>query len=326
MIPKDLPNGLIMDLRHIRYFLAVAEELNFRRAAERLHISQPPLSVTIHDLERELGAQLFDRTKKQVFLTEAGRLLLQHARQIQDGFVAAKQAVSRLSRGEEGSLRVALTQSAQFLPFVPDAIQHFRASHPRVELSLQEMESGAQVEGIAQHFLDLGICRNPTGRQLPGVEMKWLCAHPLVVALHASNPLARRDKLTVADLREQQFVLSGRDSASGFLHKTVMDLCWAAGFVPTVALEVREVSTVIGLVASGLGIAIVPASLACIAMRNVRYLAIAGRGTGVDLFMATPKAGTSAHALVLQQLLEQAASGSEPVRKATARVRAQRRG
>ena len=315
-----------MELRHIRYFFAVAEELNFRRAAERLHISQPPLSVAIHDLEQELGTLLFDRTKKQVFLTEAGRLFMQHARQILDGVVEAKQAVSRLARGEEGSLRVALTQSAKFLQFVPDAIQRFRAAHPRVTLSLQEMESGAQVAAIAQHSLDLGICRNPSGRQLAGVEMKWLCAHPLVVALHASNRLARRSKLSVTDLRAQPFVLSGRDSASGFLHKTVMDLCWAAGFVPTVALEVREVSTVVGLVASGLGIAIVPASLACITMREVRYLALAGRGTSVDLFMATPKAGGSAHALALQQLLEQAASGSQPLRKATTRVRARRPG
>ena len=125
-----------MELRHLRYFLAVAEELNFRRAAERLHISQPPLSVTIRDLEERLGAQLFDRTQKQIFLTDAGRLFLQHAQQLMEQVGAAQSAVSRLVRGEAGVVRLGFTPSSKFVSFIPEAIHRFRKQHTQVIATL----------------------------------------------------------------------------------------------------------------------------------------------------------------------------------------------
>lgn len=297
-----------MELRHLRYFIAVAEELNFRRAAERLHISQPPLSVAIRDLEQRLGALLFDRTQKQIFLTDAGRLFLQHARQVMQQVGEAQSAVGRLARGEGGVARLGFTPSSKFVAFVPEAIHRFRRQYPHVTLSLVEMESAAQMQAVAERTLDLGICRNPSGRPVAGVQIARLCAHPLVLAVHTSNPLARRRQLTVADLRDEDFVCSRRGAHPGFLYQAVVDLCWAAGFTPRIAQEVGEVSTLIGLVASGLGVAIVPASLRCIAMKGVRYLPLAGRGTSVDLNLVSLRKDASAPVTRLRAMLVEAAA------------------
>ncbi|MGE0802419.1 MAG: LysR substrate-binding domain-containing protein [Lautropia sp.] len=299
-----------MELRHFRYFLAVAEELNFRRAAERLHISQPPLSVAIHDLERELGAQLFDRSQRQIFLTEAGRLFMQAAKQILKEVGDATVSIARLTRGEAGTFRIGFNPSTKFLPFVPSAIHQFRALHPRVTLVLQEMESAAQIEAVANRKLDIGIGRNPSGRPVAGVQMAKLCAHPLVLAIHAKNPLSRKKNLAIADLRGEAFICSRPDTGPAFLYNTAMDLCWAAGFAPRIVLEVREVSTIIGLVASGLGIAIVPQSLRTIAMKGVRYLPLTGPGTSMDIFTVSARRQSSAHVARLREMLLRASASA----------------
>ena len=145
-----------MELRHIRYFVAVAEELHFRRAAERLRISQPPLSLQIRELERELGAVLFERSRQKVALTLAGRCFLQHARQILEDVKSATNSVRRAADGEIGELRIAFTQSFEFLPLLPETIHRFRARFPEVTFALRQMASAEQLAAVVNRTIDMG--------------------------------------------------------------------------------------------------------------------------------------------------------------------------
>ncbi len=274
-----------MELRHLRYFIAVAEELNFRRAAERLHISQPPLSLQIKALEEEVGGTLFERTKQHVFLTPAGLVFLKHARHVLDEADKAKLSVKQALSGEVGELRIGLTPSSEFQPYLPATIQSFRAKYPGIVLTLTEMTSSAQIAAIAEHKLDLGVVRKPSGRLLSGVRLARLSTDPALLAMHESAPFTKKTQLQIAELKNLPLVCLSRASGAG-LHEFVTGSCWAAGFTPNIVQEVREVSTMIALVAAGFGAAIIPAPLRRLQLDRVVYRPLSGKGTRTDLFVA----------------------------------------
>lgn len=301
-----------MELRHLRYFIAVAEELHFRRAAERLHISQPPLSLQIAELERELGAKLFERTSQRVSLTPAGRIFLHQARGILEQLSTAIRDVRRAADGEIGELRVAFTQSFEFLHLLPETIHAFGQRHPGVSFSLEQMQTGAQIKAIQERQLDLGVSRRPAGAVPGEVELTKLLDDPLLLAVNSSNPLAGRTAVTMADLRDERFILGPANQASG-LRDMILQLCQGAGFSPRIGQQAREVPTMLGLVAANVGVTIVPASARRMGMRGLTFLTIADAGAASALYMATLRAETGRLLSELKQmLLAAAASGSAP--------------
>ncbi len=275
-----------MELRHLRYFIAVAEELNFRRAAERLHISQPPLSLQIKALEEEMGGALFERSKQHVCLTPAGLVFLGHARHVLEAAVKARMAVQLAMNGEVGELRIGFTPSSEFLPFLPATIQAFRAKFPGITLTLKEMTSAAQITGIADRQLDLGVVRKPSGRLVSAVHLTKLSTDRPLLAMHENEALTRKARIQVSDLKDLPLIGLSRSSGAG-LHEFVTRICWADGFSPNIVQEVQEVSTMIALVAAGLGAAIIPAPLRRLQLDKVAYRPLVGKGTHMDLHVAT---------------------------------------
>ncbi|HEJ5410376.1 TPA: LysR family transcriptional regulator [Pseudomonas aeruginosa] len=248
-----------MELRHLRYFIAVAEELHFGRAAERLGISQPPLSQQIQALEEEIGARLFERTNRRVELTDAGRLFLDESRQVLAQVDKAVLLARRARLGELGELKIGFTSSAPFTSTIPSSIHAFRKAYPDVHLDLQEMSSRQVLKALLEESLQVGVIR-PLA--LPdAVHWVELFREPLVAVLRADHPLAAgsEDGLAIAALAEEPFVFFPRSYGTG-LYDQVIALTRQAGFSPRIAQEASEAMTIIGLVSAGLGVSILPAS------------------------------------------------------------------
>ncbi|EQA7361407.1 LysR substrate-binding domain-containing protein [Pseudomonas aeruginosa] len=248
-----------MELRHLRYFIAVAEELHFGRAAERLGISQPPLSQQIQALEEEIGARLFERTNRRVELTDAGRLFLDESRQVLAQVNKAVLLARRAHLGELGELKIGFTSSAPFTSTIPSSIHAFRKAYPDVHLDLQEMSSRQVLKALLEESLQVGVIR-PLA--LPdAVHWVELFREPLVAVLRADHPLAAgsEDGLAIAALAEEPFVFFPRSYGTG-LYDQVIALTRQAGFSPRIAQEASEAMTIIGLVSAGLGVSILPAS------------------------------------------------------------------
>lgn len=248
-----------MELRHLRYFIAVAEELHFGRAAERLGISQPPLSQQIQALEEEIGARLFERTNRRVELTDAGRLFLDESRQVLAQVDKAVLLARRAHLGELGELKIGFTSSAPFTSTIPSSIHAFRKAYPDVHLDLQEMSSRQVLKALLEESLQVGVIR-PLA--LPdAVHWVELFCEPLVAVLRADHPLAAgsEDGLAIAALAEEPFVFFPRSYGTG-LYDQVIALTRQAGFSPRIAQEASEAMTIIGLVSAGLGVSILPAS------------------------------------------------------------------
>ncbi len=274
-----------MELRHLRYFAAVAEELSFTRAAERLHIGQPPLSQQIQALEAEIGAKLLERNKRRVLLTEAGRLFLADARRMLALAEQAKETAHRAHMGEAGELRVGFTFSTPFTPLFAKVVRRYRQAYPRVLLSFQEMTTLHQLAKIESRELDVGFVR-PASMQLPHkVALTKLRSDPLRLVLPADSPLARQESIAVKDLAGQAFVVFPKDAGTGIYHQ-IFELCRAAGFTPHIAMEAGEPSTIIGLVAAGCGISVLPGSFEGIHMEGVVYRPLADPEATTSMLLA----------------------------------------
>ena len=274
-----------MELRHLRYFVAVAEELSFTRAAERLHIGQPPLSQQIQALEADIGARLFDRTKRRVSLTEAGRLFLADARRMLALSEQARETARRAHVGEAGQLRVGFTFSTPFTSLFPKIVQRYRQQYPGVLLTFQEMTTMHQLAKIEARELDIGFVR-PASMALPdAVALTMLITEPVRLVLPADSALARQERIVVADLADQAFVVFPKDAGTGIYHQ-IIDLCRKAGFTPRIAMEAGEPSTMIGLVAAGCGISVLPASFEGIHMEGVVYRPLADPEATTSLLLA----------------------------------------
>ena len=262
-----------IELRHLRYFLAVADELHFGRAAERLGMSQPPLSQQIRQLEALVSARLFTRTNRRVTLTDAGKLFLVEAQDILTRVDHAIDLAQRAQRGEVGELRIGFTRSTPLSGHIPRAIFAFREATPSVQLQLQEMNSLQQIDALLDRRLQMGIVR---GNVLPDTLVsKRLFRDPLVAVLREDHPvmakLGKSRRLRTEWLAQESFVLFGRSAGAG-IHDHVITLCRHAGFTPRVVQDAHEASTIVGLVAAGLGVSILPASCEHIGVAGVAYV------------------------------------------------------
>lgn len=294
-----------MELRHLRYFVAVAEELHFRRAAERLHISQPPLSLQISQLEEEVGAPLFERTRQRVLLTAAGRTFLVHAQQILRQADAAKHAASLAARGEAGELRIGFTQSVKFIPGFLKTLRLFRRRFPGVALSLQEMDSVTQVNALAGRRIELGVMPLPHEPMVSTVKLSHLMTDPMVLATANDGELGQRATVRVADLQGQPLICTPRFSGFG-LHQHLARICWARGFVPDVVHESDTLASIVVLVATGLGSAVLPQSIATIGVPGVAYVPFAQGEAAVDICVAMHSGHEDSLAMQLHRMLAEA--------------------
>ena len=262
----------VLDLRRMRHFVAVAEELHFRRAAERLAMSQPPLSLSIKSLEQDLEVELFERRRQSVFLTAAGRHLLERARGILADVETTRLELRMAAAGGGGDLRVGFTASSGLMPFLHRALFQFRKQAPRVKLTLREMPSLDQIEALQQRELDVGIVRKPDISRGREIGFRLLYRDSLVVAAHETHPVATLRTVRMRQLRDEPFISYPRVGSGTLYQDSLQALAKAGKFIPNIVQEARDSSTIIGMVSSGLGIAIVPAALRCIAMEKVRFV------------------------------------------------------
>jgi DNA-binding transcriptional LysR family regulator len=257
-----------MEFRRLKFFVAVAEELHFTRAASRLRIAQPHLSQEIRKLERELNTQLLKRTKRSVALTPAGAVFLEKARAIVDAIAEAVHAAQRASRGETGKLAVGFVSVAGYT-VIPLAVAKFRRLHPDVELVLSELNSDEGVHALRNGRLDLCLLHPPRNLEPAlSVEMAW--QEPLVAVLPRGHPLASARRVNLAKLKTEPLVLWQREIASR-LHDDVIAACASAGFEPRVAQRTVRLATVVSLVASRVGYALVPASTALMGVKSAVF-------------------------------------------------------
>jgi DNA-binding transcriptional LysR family regulator len=258
-----------MELRYLRYFVAVAEELHFSRAAQRLGISQPPLSQQIQALERELDTRLLIRTNRRVELTEAGQMFLDEARDILARTERATRLVSRLGRGESGQLRIGFTTSVPLTSTLPRTLMRYRQRYPDVELRMHELNSQRQIGPLLQGDLDIGIMRPAT---LPdGLDAFTLIREPLMAVVNEQGPLGGNEAtLTLDELATHPFVYFSPAAGTGLLDQ-FNALFATRGLTPRLVQEVGGPNTIISLVASGMGVSILPASFRHIQIDNVRY-------------------------------------------------------
>ncbi|MCD0492156.1 LysR family transcriptional regulator [Chromobacterium violaceum] len=274
-----------MELRHLRYFLAVAEELHFTRAAERLHIGQPPLSQQIQALEAELGAPLFRRHQRKVELTAAGQQLLPRARQILADSAAAAAAVRRAADGETGELRIGFTSSLPLTPILHHSLQHYRQAYPEVRLTLSEMFTAGQFDALERRQLDLGFVRFNGPTPSPLIRVEELHRDRLLAVVPSAHPLAERKTLPLKLLAGEPLIGYPRESGSG-LSEVVRQLALQNGLELKMVQEAGEAITQIGLVAAGVGIAILPSPLECVQIPAVRYVPLSDDGAYLSMGIA----------------------------------------
>jgi DNA-binding transcriptional LysR family regulator len=270
-----------MDLRQLRYFLAVADAGQLTAAAAALGIQQPPLSQQIQALESRLGMRLFHRHPKGVALTDGGRFLAREARRLVDEFDALQARVDAVAHGRRGVLQVAFTSSAAAHAFTPEALRACREREPGIEWVVSERNAAEITEGVAGGTLHCGFLRVAVARPA-GVVLQTLLHEPVVAALPLDHPLAARSRIRAADLDGQALVLVRRPGAAG-LYADLLDRCAAAGVRPRVAAEVERMMTGLNLVAAGVGLTVVPAS-----MRGTHAQAIAYRPLAAALTLDAP--------------------------------------
>lgn len=255
-------------MRHLRYFIAVAEELHFSRAAERLHIAQPPLSQQIQQLEAQLGVELFQRkTKRQVQLTEGGQVFLQEAYQLLAQLEKAIELTQKIGRGEKGLLRIGFTSLVTY-DLLPVILRQFREQFPEVELVLQELTTTQQEQALQDSRIHVGFAHPPLEDNT--LNQECIQQEALIVAMSQTHPLAEQEKISVRSLVDENFIMFPRHLGPG-LYDQIVSLCQQGSFSPKVTQEAIQMQTIIGLVSGGMGIAIAPSSLQNLQRAGVVY-------------------------------------------------------
>ena len=268
--------GIAVDLKQLRYFVAVAEERHITRAAERLGMQQPPLSRQIRLLERELDITLFRRKPRGVEVTEAGAVLLDEARALLERLRHALETTRRTARGERGQLSIGIAPTAPFHPLVPKVIRDFRARFPLVSLTLEEGLSDDVIGRLSDERMDVAFVRNAVIR-VEGLVVHALLQEPMIAALPNDHPAAGRGRgkpLALKKLADDPFVLIGPPGTG--LHDETVAACRDAGFSPRVAQLAPRITSTLGLIAAGLGVALVPESLQRVKLNGVAYRRLAG--------------------------------------------------
>jgi DNA-binding transcriptional LysR family regulator len=271
-----------MELRQLRYFVAVADARSFSRAAERLHVSQPPLSRQIAGLERELGIRLLERNNRSVSLTAAGRIFLERARDVLKGVESAVSSTRQAAEGELGSLTLGFGGSAAYA-FIPAILRDFRARYPGVTVTLDQLPLIEQMPALKSRRIDLGFVLLPC--EDPALGFESMVRDRLVVAVPADHPLGKRPAVQLRELKAYDFV--GFSGAGRFgYHAHTLEICRQAGFVPRIVRESAPMVSVIGLVASGIGIALVPSMARRLQMADVRYVRLKDKHAHMDFAFA----------------------------------------
>ncbi|SCC51427.1 LysR family transcriptional regulator [Kosakonia oryziphila] len=294
-----------IELRHLRYFIAVAEELHFGHAAARLNISQPPLSQQIQLLEQQVGARLLARTNRSVALTPAGKQFLADSRQILSQVDDAAARAARLHQGETGELRIGFTSSAPFIKAVSDTLSSFRQRYPDVHIQTREINTREQIAPLNEGSLDLGLMRNTP---LPET-LTWevILREPLLAMIHRDHPLAAHKAVSLKELAQEPFVFFDPHVGTG-LYDEILGLMRRYQLIPTITQEVGEAMTIIGLVAAGLGVSILPASFHRLQLNEMRWVPIIEADAVSEMWLVWAKhheQGTAA-ARFRQQLLRAA--------------------
>jgi DNA-binding transcriptional LysR family regulator len=257
-----------MEFRHLRYFLVLAEELHFGRAAQRLAISQPPLSLNIQQLEASVGAQLFTRNSRGVQLTAAGEAFIPAARGLLEQASQAARDARDVAQGMAGSLQIGFAGTMLYRG-LPQILRVFQAQHPRLRLVLRELSSSEQLVDLLHERLDLGFVH--TTRVPAGFSQILVASQPFVACLPAAHPLARRRRLSLRELQGESFAMVSRTVSPDY-HERILAICTEAGYAPEIRHELRHWLSVVSLVSQGLGVALVPAALRQSAMAGAAFV------------------------------------------------------
>jgi DNA-binding transcriptional LysR family regulator len=287
----------MIEIRHLRYFVAVAEELHFGRAAQRLGMAQPPLSQQIRRLEQELGVELLHRTKRRVQLTEPGRAFLDEARKVIAQAETAVAVAQRAGRGEVGRLVIGFLGAATF-SLLPAILKVFRQRFPGVEIELHELKAFELVQALHQGRIHVGLVRMPVHDELLSVEP--ILEEKLVVALPEQHPLAEKPRVAFGDLAAEAFLLPPRQLAPGF-YEQLTDLAQQAGFSLRIGPEASQLQTILNLVAAGMGITLVPESVMQMSGRGVVFKRLPEPAPTMEIAVAWRRDDSSQ---VLQSFLE----------------------
>ncbi len=288
-----------MELRHLRYFVAVAEELHFGRAASRLFIVQPSLSQQIQQLEEELGFPLLIRTKRSVELTDAGKVFLTEARKVLAQVQEAKRAAQRAYRGEIGRLVVGYISSSTY-NLLPMMLSAYRERFPEIDVALRELTTQEQVRALEEETIQIGLLRLPINDSALHVEV--VRREPIVCVLPEGHPLAFHEKIAMSLLANEPFVLQSRQRGGGY-YAQLTNLCLTSGFSPNVIQEVTEMHTIVSLVAAGMGVSLVPLSMKNIRSQGVVYRELEGATTLTEMAIAWLR---NSHSTIVQNFLKMA--------------------
>lgn len=260
----------MIDIRQMRYFVTLAETLHFGRAAERLHLTQPPLSRQIAALEKELGVKLIDRTSRHATLTRAGQGFLEDSRAVLAAFDQACTNAKRADRGETGTLAIGFMMHAAYT-VLPPLARRFLAAYPDVDVKLREVVPNALVEDVLAARYDAGIMFSPG--PVRGLEIRPIFHEKLYLAVHKDHPLAQRKIASAQDLEGQPLIVTSAE-ATTTARKAVEDYCRGGGFVPTIRLEAQLQNTIVNLVAENLGVALVPDSMRKLSFPGISFLSL----------------------------------------------------
>jgi DNA-binding transcriptional LysR family regulator len=265
-----------MELRHLRYFIAVAEEEHMTRAAQRLNIQQPPLSKQIQLLEQELGVTLFHREPRRITLNAAGKVFLSDARRI---VAMAGEAIARVRQfdlGEEGSVRVGFTSSASMHPLTLSILERFRRAYPLVSLKIEEGANHDLLYLLEQERIDVAFVRSATKRY-PALESRTVTTEPMLVALHVDDELGAQEQIDLATLVERNLILYRQANGSG-IGDILLSALESQGLAPRIVEEPQRIMAALNLVAAGFGVTVVPASMRAVQLPSIIYRPLAGPG------------------------------------------------
>lgn len=294
-----------MELRHLRYFVTIAEEQSLTRAAARLRIAQPPLSAQLRKLETELGTTLVHRSTRGVHLTEAGRILLEEARRILNEVDQAARMTREAGSGLVGRLALGFIPSASNA-VLPPILRRFKAEYPEVSLHLQELRPDELVDRLHDRRVDVGFFYLPYDD--PSLHLHRVAEEPLVLALPATHHLAHRTEVSLAEAADEPFILPTRHGSMPGLYTIVTEACERAGFTPhVVQREVWLMQTIVGLVAGGIGVAVVPASVRKLPRAGTAFLPLIDVPEKAGMAMAWRDNGTETP--VLRSFLDIATEG-----------------
>ena len=257
-----------MELRHLKYFKTVAEELHFGKAAARLNMQQPPLSIQIRQLEEEIGVQLFHRTKRSVSLTQEGEVFLERIYQLFDNLEDAINTVQMIKRGESGKIIIGFIATAAF-DILPNIIKQYRKEYPSVQVILKQLTSAEQIKSLQNGTIHVGIVSEPPEND--EFSLQILRQEQLIIALPKEHPLTTEiSPIELINFSNDSFIMTSR-KANQVHYDGIINCCFQAGFSPKIVQETEEVSTVISLVSAGIGVALVSSSIQLLLQNEVVY-------------------------------------------------------